>query len=765
MFRPNFTEEFKQVVAQGIIIAKDARQEVTQDHIFKSLFENGKYFSEIELAGKIAEDFNEKIKLLSESENAGKFSSELLFHLQNIMSQIAGMKEIPFSEVEVDEFSFFKYFKDYFEQVTREKYNEVLNEIMSLKTKEEMKEQAIQTLEELCINLNEKKNTLPLIGREVELFEVAEVLGKKTKANPILLGEPGVGKSAIVEGLAKRIKKGQVPDHIKDTTIYEIDLTSICACMKDAKLKMNAIIDAAKTLGREKVILFIDEAHQLITGPAKLAQALKPALARGEIAMIAATTEKEYKKYFDNDPAFQRRFQPVKVDEPTPDEAIEILNGIKPFLEKYHNLKINNDAIITSVNLSDKYIKNRRLPDKAIDILDTTAARIKTENAVGYKEGYKLNEELKALNLKLEFLKGQFNKTAEKRIKAKIREEIQEIKKRIKELGKLIERNEIKKSDVLEVFEDITGIPANDLDKTENEKILELDQVLKERVKGQDQALEAVATVIKVNKAGLGDPNRPIGSFMFLGPTGVGKTETVKALAEALGVNLHRFDMSEYQEQHTVARLFGAPPGYVGYEEGGQLTDAVKTDPYSVILFDEVEKAHPKVFDALLQVLDDGRLTDGKGVTVDFSKTIIILTSNIASKEIIEIKDEKARKKIVWSELKKNFRPEFLNRLDEVVVFNPLDFKIIEEIIEKRIEELKNMLLEEKGIIVDFSKEAKALLHSKGFDPVFGARPLNRIIKKEIKKIIAIELLKNPQISDIIIDADLDQEKFFIKSS
>jgi len=656
----------------------------------------------------------------------------------------------------------------------------------------------------------------PVIGRDEEIQRTMQILIRKTKNNPILLGEPGVGKTAIVEGLAQRIVNKEVPLSLQNKRLIQLEMSSLIAGAKyrgEFEDRLKAVIEEVKKDGN--IILFIDEIHTIIgagasEGSMDAANILKPMLARGELHTIGATTLKEYRKYFEKDAAMQRRFQPVKVDEPTIDEALQILRGLRERLEAHHNVQILDSALVAAAKLSNRYITDRYLPDKAIDLIDEAAAELKMqiesepfELSKVKREIQRLQVEKEALNMELtakneerikeiekaladleekkrqlesqfETEKEIFNKIAE--IKQKIEEkrreadmakrsadfnkaaeieygEIPALEKELEALNSKWEamqkegtllKNAVDEEMIAEIVSKWTGIPVTKMLQSEREKILHIEEHLKEEVVGQDEALKAVARAIKRNKAGLSDTNRPIGSFLFLGPTGVGKTQTAKALAKFLfdsEKSLIRIDMTEYMEKHSVSRLVGAAPGYVGYEEGGQLTEAVRRKPYSVVLFDEVEKAHPDVFNILLQVLDDGRLTDNKGVTVDFKNTIIILTSNIASDKIMEFKDPEDREKAVRDELKKYFKPEFINRLDDLIIFNPLGEEQIQKIVDVLFRAIDEKL-KERDIKVILTPSAKALIAKAGFDPIYGARPLKRALAEIVEDRLAEMILE-----------------------
>ena len=661
----------------------------------------------------------------------------------------------------------------------------------------------------------------PVIGRDAEIRNVIRILSRKSKNNPVLIGEPGVGKTAIAEGLAQRIVRGDVPTSLKDRTLFSLDMGSLIAGAKyrgEFEERLKAVLEEVrKSEGR--IILFIDELHNIVgagktEGSMDAGNLLKPMLARGELHCVGATTLDEYRKYVEKDPALERRFQPVMVNEPTVEDTVAILRGLKERYEVFHGVKITDQALIAAAKLSDRYISDRFLPDKAIDLVDEACAMIRTEidsmpqemddiarqiiekeieeaalsndtEARSKEKLAKVQEELadmrdkfKAMKAKWELEKQDIGKVQ------KLREEIEqcnadiELAQREYDLNKAAElqygrlpqlqkeleaeekkaeaaqgknkllRDKVTDEEIARIVSRWTGIPVSKLVEGEREKLLRLPSILHQRVVGQDEAVEKVSEAILRSRAGIQDPNRPIGSFLFLGPTGVGKTELAKTLAQALfddEKNLVRIDMTEYMEKHSVSRLVGAPPGYVGYEEGGQLTEAVRRKPYSVILFDEVEKAHPDVFNILLQVLDDGRITDSQGRTVDFKNTIIILTSNLGSNVILEgigpdgKLSEEARGEVNGL-LKRQFRPEFLNRLDEIVFYTPLTKAQIEKIADLTLEAL-NKRLAERGVTVRLTDEARAYVVENGYDPVYGARPLKRFIQRAVETPVARTLI------------------------
>ena len=700
----------------------------------------------------------------------------------------------------------------------------------------------LEALNKYGIDLNKKAidgELDPVIGRDEQINRMMQILIRKTKNNPILIGEPGTGKTAIAEGLAQRIVNKDVPTSLLNKRVVTLDMSALIAGAKyrgEFEDRLKSVIDEVKQAGN--IILFIDEIHTIIgagasEGSMDAANILKPSLARGELHTIGATTLKEYRKYFEKDAAMQRRFQPIKVDEPSVNEALHILRGIKEKLETHHNVTINDSALVAAAKLSNRYITDRFLPDKAIDLIDEAAAELKMQIESEPTALSTIKREIQTLNVEKEALKMEksqknedrikeiekelankkeekqnlearfenekqtFNATSELKIKidelktkaniakreskfeeaakieygeipaleAKIKENSEKWDRMQKE-GTLL-RNSVDEESIASIVSKWTGIPVNKMMDSEKQKVLKVEEVLKKDVIGQDEAIKAISRAIKRNKAGLSETSRPIGSFLFLGPTGVGKTESAKTLAKFLfddPKSLIRFDMSEYMEKHAVSRLVGAAPGYVGYEEGGQLTEAVRRKPYSVILFDEVEKAHPDVFNILLQVLDDGRLTDNKGVTVDFKNTIIILTSNIGSARIIEISDKEQRRKAVLDELKSHFRPEFLNRLDDIVIFEQLGLQAITNIVDILFNNIKKKV-EEKGIKISLTNEAKDYIAKVGFDPVYGARPLKRAIYEIVEDKLAELILEDSIGEGSHVEFDIKNDEIVVSVS
>lgn len=606
----------------------------------------------------------------------------------------------------------------------------------------------------------------PVIGRSNETQRVLEILSRRIKNNPCLIGDPGVGKTAIAEGLAQRIVEGNIPEILKDKRVVTLDLSSMIAGSKyrgEFEDRLKKVMEEIRKAGN--VILFIDEIHTIIgaggaEGAIDASNILKPALARGEIQAIGATTIDEYRKHIEKDAALERRFQPVMVGEPSKGEAIQILKGLRDKYEAHHRVKITDAAIEAAVNLSDRYITDRYLPDKAIDLIDEAGAKVRIQNLTAPPDLKKIEDDLdKTTKEKEDAIRVQdFEKAAKLRDKEKeLRDRLDGLKMNWRTQND-VSTHIVSEAQIAAVISKWTNVPVEKLTETETERLLKLEEILHGRVIGQEEAVRSIARAVRRARVGLKDPNRPIGSFIFLGPTGVGKTELSKALAEAMfgdENSMIRIDMSEYMEKHTVSRLIGSPPGYVGYDEGGQLTEKVRRQPYSVVLFDEIEKAHPDVFNILLQILEDGRLTDSKGKTVNFKNTIVIMTSNAGASTIkkqktmgFAIADEKQReneyekmKDNIMEELKRSFRPEFLNRIDDIIVFHQLEEKDLLQIVSLMLKSVGDRL-KEQDITIEFDKEAEALLAKEGFDTTYGARPLRRAITKAVEDRLSEEILK-----------------------
>jgi ATP-dependent Clp protease ATP-binding subunit ClpB len=710
----------------------------------------------------------------------------------------------------------------------------------------EEKYQALQRYGRDLVEMARQGKVDPVIGRDEEIRRTMQVLARRTKNNPVLIGEPGVGKTAIVEGLAIRMLNGDVPTVLKDKRIIALDMGALIAGAKyrgEFEDRLKAVIKEV-TQSNGQIILFIDELHTVVgagkaEGSMDAGNLLKPALARGELRTIGATTLDEYQKHVEKDAALERRFQPIFVGQPSVDDTIAILRGLKQRYETHHGVRITDNAIVSAAVLSDRYITERFLPDKAIDLIDEAASRLRIENdsmpaeldeirrrimqlqielealrrekdsasqqqrAKAEKELSELQEKNAALTARWENEVGamKVTKTLQEQLDHKqveleqaqrqgrlevaariqygeirdLNRQIEEAKKRFQELtksGKALVKDEVTSDEIAAVVSRWTGVPVSRMLEGEREKLLKMEQRLGERVVGQDEAVQAISDAVRRNRAGLGDPNRPIGSFLFLGPTGVGKTELCKALAEFLFDDenaMVRIDMSEFMEQHAVARLIGAPPGYVGYEEGGRLTEAIRRRPYSVLLFDEIEKAHRDVFNVLLQVLDDGRLTDGQGRTVNFKNTVIVMTSNLGSAEIQKLADQKAEQweveAAVKAILKDHFRPEFLNRIDETIIFHNLDKQQIARIVDVQLEHLRKRL-GHRNISIALTAAARKLLADEGYDPAYGARPLKRVIQQRIENPLAGKILAG-EIGDgdtVHVDADSAKEEFIFRT-
>lgn len=625
----------------------------------------------------------------------------------------------------------------------------------------------------------------PVIGREKEIQRVIQILSRRTKNNPVLIGEPGVGKTAVAEGLALEIAKGNVPEILKDKRVVSLDLTGMVAGAKyrgDFEERIKAAIDEVKK--SKNTILFIDELHTIVgagaaEGSADAANILKPSLARGDFQVIGATTLNEYRKYIEKDAALERRFQPVKVGEPTPEQAVQILKGLRDSYEAHHKVKITDEAINAAVTLSSRYIADRYLPDKAIDLIDEGASKVRLASLTSPDNVKELEDEI------ADYEKEKASAINEQDFEraARLRDEQKELQTKLDDAKKKWQEQqkgnsgEVTAEDIAKIVSEWTGIPVVQLTKEESERLLNMENVLHERVIGQSEAVTAIAKAIRRGRVGLKDPKRPVGSFIFLGPTGVGKTELCKALAEAMFGDenaMLRLDMSEYMEKHTVSKLIGSPPGYVGFEEGGQLTEKVRRKPYSVVLFDEIEKAHPDVFNMLLQILEDGRLTDSQGRTVDFKNTVIIMTSNVGARLITEKQsslgfnsenenaeesEKKDIKELVTGELRKVFRPEFLNRVDDIIVFNKLNKDEIKQIAVKMLKTLENRL-DKMNIKISFTDSAISEIADKGFDENYGARPLRRAIQNEIEDPLSEQMLEGKVKDGAVVTCDFADGQF-----
>jgi ATP-dependent Clp protease ATP-binding subunit ClpC len=625
----------------------------------------------------------------------------------------------------------------------------------------------------------------PVVGREKEIERVIQILSRRTKNNPCLIGEPGVGKTAIAEGLAQHIMEGKVPEILSGKRLVTIELAAVVAGTKyrgEFEERLRKLMTELRQAGN--VMVFIDELHTLIgagaaEGAIDASNILKPALARGELQCIGATTMDEYRKHIEKDSALERRFQPINVGEPTRDESIAILKGLRDRYEAHHKVKITDQALEAAVKLGDRYISDRYLPDKAIDLIDEAASRVRIRNYTVPPDLKKVEEKLFNLRTEKEasIRNQEFEKAAKLRDEEhKLKEELEEQKKEWEQKVGASDLSLVTEEDVAYIVSSWTGIPTKRLAEEESERLLKLEEILHRRVIGQNEAVQSVARAIRRARAGLKDPKRPIGSFIFLGPTGVGKTELGRTLAEAMFGDenaIIRLDMSEYMEKHTAARLIGAPPGYIGYDEGGQLTEKVRRKPYSVVLLDEVEKAHPDVFNVLLQILEDGRLTDGKGRTVDFRNTVVIMTSNVgatmlnktalgfgASNEEADYEEMKER---VMDELKKTFRPEFLNRVDDLIVFHALNEEHIKKIVDIMLNEL-NRRIEEFSLRVEVTDDVKNRLLKEGFDPKFGARPLRRVIQRRLEDGISEELLQGKITPGDTVQVNVDAKNGFVFS-